>query len=179
VTLLPLLAATPAAAHSELLESTPAANATLSKAPTVVQLVFGESVQEQGGAIVVKGPDDSRYDRADTFATDENVATVRLTSGAPAGRYTVTFRVVSADGHVVGDSFSYRVSGAASQSPADDTAETPSTDASPVAGASEPANESGGSGTGVVWVLGLGAIGIVLVAAVISVAVRGRRDRSD
>jgi hypothetical protein len=84
------------------------------------------------------------------------------------GSYTVKYRIVSADGHIASDTFGYSVTGTSSSSSS---------------GAStQPAGDTGStensSGT-VIWVLGLGAIGIVLVAAVISVAVRGRRDHSD
>jgi methionine-rich copper-binding protein CopC len=166
----------PASAHSELVESTPASGAELRKAPTEVELVFGEGVQQQGGRIVVS-TGDTIVSKDSTFAASENVASVQLTSGLP-GTYTVAFRVVSADGHIVSDRFAFTVLGGASASPTSGT-ETPVVDESPVAGTTQQTEDSEDSGTGVVWVLGLGAIGLVLVAAVISVAVRGRRGRSD
>ena len=172
--------AVPAFAHSELLESTPAAGATLSEAPRQVQLVFGENVQEQGGAIVVQAGDGSRVDQAGTFATNANVATVQLAKEAPSGKYTVNFRVVSADGHVVSDSFNYRLESSAPSTPSTSastapSAATPDPSSSPLAAT----NDADDSGSSAVWILGLGAIGLVLVAAMIAVAVRGRRDRSD
>lgn len=163
--------ALPAAAHSELLQSTPADGAQLSEAPGEVELVFGEGVQQQGGAIVVKGPDGTRYDQAATFATDENVATVQLQEATDVGRYTVAYRVVSADGHVVSGTFAYQLVGA---STAPSNTSTLSISSSPTA--TDGSDEDSGS---FVWVLGLGAIGFVLLAAVISVFVRGRRDRQD
>ena len=173
--------AIPAFAHSELLETTPAAGSKLSEPPTQVQLVFGENVQQQGGAIVVQAGDGSRVEEADTFASEANVATVQLAKSAPAGTYTVNFRVVSADGHVVSDTFSYRVTSSTSSAPtpsgpATTSSAAASSDSSPVAGTTD-AEE--GSGSSAIWVLGLGAIGLVLVAAMIAVVVRGRRDSTD
>jgi hypothetical protein len=89
--------------------------------------------------------------------------------------------VVSADGHIVTDSFSYQVTPTSTAGPASSAAATTSaaaagTDSSPAAGTNDADT---GSGASVVWVLGLGAIGVVLVAAVIAVVVRGRRERSD
>jgi methionine-rich copper-binding protein CopC len=178
VGLLWTLPAPSASAHSELVESTPAAGAELRKAPTEVQLVFGEAVQEQGGSIVVSVRD-TIESQANTFTTNDNVASVQLEPNGQPGTYTVAFRVVSADGHIVSDRFEYTVLGDSSPTPTSDSTGTPTVDESPVAGTTEPTEDSEDSGTGVVWVLGLGAIGLVLVAAVISVAVRGRRDRSD
>jgi copper resistance protein C len=167
-----------ASAHSELLESTPAAGAELTKAPSEVELVFGETVQPQGGRIVVS-TGDTIVSRDSTFTTRDNVASVQLAPDGQPGTYTVAFRVVSADGHVVGERFEYTVVGKTSPSPTSGSTGTPTVDESQVAGTTEQTVDSEGSGTGVIWVLGLGAIGLVLVAAVISVAVRGRRDRSD
>lgn len=181
ITLLAALFAQPAMAHSELLESTPADGSTVSEAPRQVQLVFGEDVVQQGGAIVVEASDGARVDQAKTFATDANVATVQLVNDTPPGQYTVNFRVVSADGHIVSDTFDYRLKSTPqpSASPSDSATTSQATtepSSSPVAATDEGDEDSGVS---VVWVLGLGAIGLALVAAMIAVAVRGRRDRSD
>jgi methionine-rich copper-binding protein CopC len=177
-----LLPVSPASAHSELLESTPAAGAELSKPPTEVQLIFGESVQQQGGSIEV-AQRDTIVSQSNTFATKGNVASVQLTGPGQPGTYTVSFRVVSVDGHVVSDTFEYEVVGAPSTSstsaPSETPSETPADDQSPAAATNTATDDSEDSSGSVVWVLGLGAIGIVLVAAMIAVAVRGRRDRSD
>lgn len=161
-----------ASAHSELLQSTPADGEQLSAPPAQIELVFGENVQQQGGAIVVKGPDGVRRDRPATFTTDQNVATVQLLDGGQTaaadtvGRYSVAYRVVSADGHIVSGSFGYEVL-AASATPSS----TPSTlPAAPTGGGADDDSSSG-----FIWVLGLGAIGLVLLTAVVAVAVRGRR----
>ena len=171
---LALLPSTAASAHSELAQSTPADGAELSKAPTQVQLVFGETVQQQGGSIVVSVSDTTVSD-ATTFATTGNVASIQLVGPAGPGSYTVKYRIVSADGHIASDTFGYSVTGPSSASSSAGAT-------SQVAGNTGDSADSGStedsSGT-VIWVLGLGAIGIVLVAAVISVAVRGRRDRSN
>ena len=95
-----MLPLSPAAAHSELVESTPAAGAELRKAPTEVELVFGESVQQQGGRIVVS-VSDTIVSQDSTFTTSDNVASVQLEPSGQPGTYTVAFRVVSADGHIV------------------------------------------------------------------------------
>lgn len=177
VALLWALPAPNASAHSELVESTPAAGAELRQAPTEVELVFGEAVQQQGGSIVVSVRD-TIVSEAATFETNDNVASVQLAPDGQPGTYTVAFRVVSADGHVVSDRFEYTVLGKTSPSPTVSSTGTPTVEESPIAGTTQT-EDSEDSGSGVVWVLGLGAIGLVLVAAVISVAVRGRRDRSD
>jgi methionine-rich copper-binding protein CopC len=169
-----LLPASSASAHSELIESTPTSGAELSKAPTEVQLTFGEPVQQQGGSIVVSA-NDTIISQPKTFAADGNVASVQLVGSGQPGTYTVNFRVVSADGHVVSDAFTYEVVDSTSST----TTGAATADQSAPTTAPSPSSPPGDSNSSVVWVLGLGAIGIVLVIAVIAVAVRGRRERSD
>ena len=168
--------AAPASAHSELVESTPAAGSTLKQAPTEVELVFGEGVQEQGGSIVVS-LQDTIVSQANTFAAQDNMASIQLQGADQPGTYRVAFRVVSADGHTVRDTFTYELTTGASSASAIDPTDPPVTttaSTSPLAGESSSEDGSGA----VVWVLGAGAIGLALVAALIAVAVRGRRDRS-
>ncbi|MEO8329310.1 MAG: copper resistance protein CopC [Candidatus Nanopelagicales bacterium] len=170
------LSATSATAHSELISSDPAEDSVIQKAPTAVTLTFGEDVQDQGSAIVVTGPAGTSISDDTTFQVDGTVASVGLNTGQTSGGYVVAYRIVSADGHIVEESFKYTV-----QLPVDDPSATPtpsvpSPTASPdVSGAAAP--ESDDSSAAVVWVLGLGAIGIALLAAVISVLVRRRRGR--
>ncbi|MCZ3387589.1 MAG: copper resistance protein CopC [Actinomycetia bacterium] len=175
VAALTLLPVTAASAHSELVESTPADGAELKQAPTQVQLVFDEAIQQQGGDIVVSVRASTVSD-ATTFATEANVATIGLTGPAQPGSYTVKYRIVSADGHIGSGTFGYSVTGTSPASP--DATTSPPQDAGDTGDTGNSGDSEDSSGT-VVWVLGLGAIGIASVAAIISVAVRGRRDRSD
>ncbi|MFL6180163.1 MAG: copper resistance protein CopC [Actinomycetes bacterium] len=155
----------PASAHSELVNSNPKADSTLTQAPRQVELVFNEPIQAQGSSIVVT-VDGTTVSNSKTFTTQNTTATVRLDSGRVPGTYQVEYRVVSQDGHVVDETFSYTVEGEGASA---------STDAPASAVTDEDSDESTSS---VVWVLGAGAIGLVLVAALIAVAMRGRRGRS-
>lgn len=168
--------ATPASAHDELIVTSPAAGSEVSRAPAETKLTFAEAVEPQGSAIVVKDADGTRFDEPNTFAVSGNIAAVQLNAEAAAGVYTVVYRIVSTDGHVVSDSFDYTVTDNASVFHSPGNNQTPDTGTNTPANGTDSSEDSGGS---VVWVLGLGAIGIVLIAAIISVAVRGRRDRSD
>jgi len=163
----------PASAHSELVDSSPKADSTLTQAPRQVELVFNEPIQAQGSSIVVT-LDGTTVSNSKTFTTQNTTATVQLESGSEPGTYQVEYRVVSQDGHVVDESFSYIVDGASNSS--DATTPTPSdTSVTDAPTSDQDSDESTGT---VVWVLGAGAIGLVLVAALIAVAMRGRRGRS-
>jgi methionine-rich copper-binding protein CopC len=159
----------PASAHSELIATSPTEDATLHRAPSQVRLTFGEDVMQEGSDIVVTGPGGTRYSDASTLQIEDTTASIELNDDQESGAYTVAYRIVSADGHVVEGSYEYQLSlpGSSTASPSESTAAA-SPDTSPAA-----AEQSGDAGS--VWVLGLAAIGLVLVAAVVSVVIRRRR----
>ena len=161
---------TAASAHSELVTSSPNDGQVLRKAPDSVSLTFNEDVQQSGGAIVVTGPDNKRYDVASGFAVVGTTASVPLRTATVSGQYAVSYRIVSADGHVVEESYAYRVT-----LPGSSTTAEPLVTTAPLAADPVPASDDSGS-VSTVWVLGLGAIGLVLIAAIVSVALRRRRD---
>jgi methionine-rich copper-binding protein CopC len=99
------LGAAPAAAHAHLVRAVPGDGATVTTAPARVRLVFDENVQTSA-ALVVTGPSGTRVEQGRVQVLD-NTASVRVHVMA-AGRYTVAFRVVSADGHPVSAQTSFR-----------------------------------------------------------------------
>ena len=92
------LGATPASAHAHLVRAVPGDGATVTTAPARVRLVFDENVRTPA-AVVVTGPSGTRVEEGSVQVLD-NTASVRVHVMA-TGRYTVAFRVVSADGHPV------------------------------------------------------------------------------
>jgi methionine-rich copper-binding protein CopC len=106
-----LLMAAPASAHSLLLASAPAANATVTTTPDRIALRFNNRIEkrlcrvrlvdEAGGARVLDV-------RAGDGGADELVAAV---PSLGPGRYRVEWQVFSTDGHVVSGAFPFRVGG--------------------------------------------------------------------
>ncbi|MFL5864217.1 MAG: copper resistance CopC/CopD family protein [Solirubrobacteraceae bacterium] len=92
-----------ASAHAELMSTSPAANAVVAHAPAVVSFTFGESVGIEGNAARVFDRDGRRVDIGGAFHVGGAGARVgvRLRRGLPHGTYTATYRVVSADTHIV------------------------------------------------------------------------------
>jgi copper transport protein len=99
-----LLSAAPAAfAHAQLLGASPASGATLTTQPKFVVFKFGENVGGTLGAVRV-------YDAAGNEVDDASVShpggnahsiAVGLQPQLPDGTYTATYRVISADTHIV------------------------------------------------------------------------------
>lgn len=107
-----------ALAHAELLGSDPADGAALERAPERVQLFFSEPIEPEFFALQVFAADRQRVDRGDAriAPTDARVLETGLREVGP-GRYTVVWRAVSLDGHVVRGSFTFAVGAGASPGP--------------------------------------------------------------
>ncbi|HEY6759039.1 MAG TPA: copper resistance protein CopC [Baekduia sp.] len=98
-----LILAASASAHATLESSSPARGVTLAKAPSQVVFTFDEAVEGNFGAVRVFDAKGNRVDQGDAFHPN-NVGKqlgVHLKPDLPAGTYTATYRVVSADSHIV------------------------------------------------------------------------------
>ena len=99
-----------AAAHATLEETTPGRGAVVADAPGSVAFRFDEPVSGTAGAVRVfdRGGAEVQQGRASAPGSDASVIAVRLRGGLGDGTYTATYRVVSADGHVIsgGSTFS-------------------------------------------------------------------------
>jgi methionine-rich copper-binding protein CopC len=109
-----MLSINPAAtAHAELVKSFPVANAKLTKSPKFVQLEFAEAIvtlkSKNANSIVVL---DSKAQKIKTskIVIKKGVARVNVVGTLKPGKYTVKYRIVSADGHVLDANFKFTLS---------------------------------------------------------------------
>jgi copper resistance protein C len=99
-----VVASGPAAAHTELISTTPADQQTVSHTPAVVVLTFDESLLAMGTQVVVTGP------QGPVQIGEPNVAETTVSQnvqGGPAGTYSVAWRVTAADGHPLSGTFTF------------------------------------------------------------------------
>lgn len=95
-------------AHAQLVESVPARDAVLAAAPEQVVLTFDDALSTVGTNVVsVVGPDGTAVDDGVPNISGANIEQDLFPLTA-VGTYTVTYRVVSRDGHIVNDSFSFQ-----------------------------------------------------------------------
>ncbi|HKS01031.1 MAG TPA: copper resistance CopC family protein [Arthrobacter sp.] len=107
-----LLTAVPASAHDVAESSSPADGATVATAPDKVSITFNNTPLGLGSE--VKVTDASGTDWADgKVEIVDNVASQKLREGAPAGKYTVVWRVVSSDSHPIEGTFAFTAKAAA------------------------------------------------------------------
>ncbi|MFN7151360.1 MAG: copper resistance protein CopC [Microthrixaceae bacterium] len=107
-----------AGAHAVLLASSPAADAELDLAPTEIVLEFTESVSASGDAVVVLDPSGQAVDPEQLRATNTSVVAT-LPELSADGSYTVTWKVISADGHPVRGAFLFHLRERTLDAPAD------------------------------------------------------------
>jgi methionine-rich copper-binding protein CopC len=179
VAVAPAFAAAPAAPvsltlHARLASSTPADGATVESAEQVV-LTFNEAVNPDFVAVRVTGPDGSEADGKPT--SSGAAVTQPLRADLPASTHTVTYRVVSADGHPVAGTMTFTTTAApatgspsatSSASPTPSSTVTSPPSSQPTVG-TEPAAEASDRGL-TPWLVGGGVA--VLVALAIGAARR-------
>lgn len=177
-----LVAPQPAVAHDSLVSSDPAADAAVETLPAEVTLAYSAELIGGAGSTVVEVTDAAGNSVTDGDPVlDGAVVTQPLVDGAPAGDYTVQWRVVSSDGHPISGEFSFTVTTGSGAGEQPDAESSPS--ASPSAPATTPpvdgetlAPEAPMTADPPVWPWVVGIVGaILLAAALIWLIVRTRR----
>lgn len=163
VAVLLLIPAAPASAHAVLVSSDPTDGARVERAPAAVRLQFDEALALPPGATTVLSSTGLRGEGAAArLGADGRSVVVPLKAALPTGVYTVSWRLVSADSHVVTGSIRFGVR----------------RDADAVEGevsAGSPLDGGVAAATGVVYLgLALG-IGVPAAAALLWPSVRSRR----
>lgn len=176
--------ASPAAAHDGLVSSTPSGGETVPEAPSAVMLTFsGEILAGSPAAVVIEvtDPAGTVVSEGDS-AVDGVTVTQQLSPDLIAGDYTVTWRVVSSDGHPISSDYHFFIAETAASvttptpsptSTAEETMTTPTPTAEPSPSSTVAASDGYGgevSGGGALFPILLVA-GIVAVIGVLLVAV--------
>ena len=106
------LAPSSAYAHTALVSSSPKNGAVLTKSPSTISLTFTEELLRLSGKNVSRlSLIDSAKKQIALGKTTFNKATIsaKLKTALIPGRYIVSYRVVSGDGHPVSGSFKFSV----------------------------------------------------------------------
>ncbi len=102
--------AAPVLAHAQLVKAEPARRAALDKAPTQVRLWFNEEIEGAYTSLSVLGANKKPVtDAKPKVVPDDPKSVVLPLPDLKPGKYTVKFRVLSVDGHIVDESFNYKV----------------------------------------------------------------------
>ena len=103
---------TSALAHSMLVKAEPPRRAVLTKSPTHVRLWFNEKIEgDYASLVVLDAQKQPITDAKPTLAPDDQKSIVLPIPELAPGKYSIKFRVLSVDGHVVESTFDFTVKG--------------------------------------------------------------------
>ena len=101
-----------ASAHAEIAKTNPTKNATLNQSPKSVSIEFGETLLTLDGekinSVKVTDSRGKRVDNSSTVVSGAR-ATTKIKGTLKKGKYMVSYRVVSEDGHPVKGSYYFSV----------------------------------------------------------------------
>ncbi|MDV8147506.1 copper resistance protein CopC [Arthrobacter sp. B10-11] len=137
-----LTAAAPASAHDAAESSSPAQGATVAAPPETVSVTFNKAPLALGSQFQVKDVAGTNWAEGPVEIVD-NVASQKLRTGAPAGEFTVLWRVVSSDSHPIEGTFTFTATAAAAGGPA----QSSSTQSSSTPGSTTTAGQVPTAGT--------------------------------
>lgn len=181
-----LIAPLSASAHDSLTASSPEAGSTVDTLPAELTLTFSAKLIDGEGATEVVVTDPSGASVTDGAATVNGaIVTQPLVAEAAAGLYTVTWRVVSSDGHPISEEFEFTVATSTLSAPTAEPEATPTGEPTEPAQTAAPAPSSdstdepadtdeSSASTAWIWILAIAGILIIVVAVVVAVALKGR-----
>ncbi|WP_298043038.1 copper resistance CopC family protein [uncultured Citricoccus sp.] len=135
----------PAAAHDVVTGTNPSDGQALETAPEAIEVSFSNTPLALGAVILVEDAQGADWTTGEV-QIDGNSAAQPLRPDAPAGEYTVTWRVVSSDSHPIEGSFDFTVTG--TEAPASPSGAPVTAPAQPVPTASEPSQAEPTAETG-------------------------------
>tara|TARA_Y100001936_G_C16070401_1_gene670169 strand:- start:816 stop:1217 length:402 start_codon:yes stop_codon:yes gene_type:complete len=97
-------------AHAQLIKAEPARRAALDVAPKQIRLWFNEEIEGAYTTLTVSGTNKKLITNAKPRVVKDDPKSIILPiPETKPGKFTVKFRVLSVDGHVVDSSFNYTV----------------------------------------------------------------------
>jgi copper resistance protein C len=170
----------PAAAHDAAESSSPAEGASVPVPPEKVSVTFSNNPLGIGSAFSIKDASGTEWADGAVEIVD-NVASQKLKAGAPAGQFTVAWRVVSSDSHPIEGTFSFTAAAAGGAVPAASTtaaATVPAVGTAPAIGTAQPgqtaAPDPAGSGEPFQWSIVIFAAAAVGLLATLAIGARRR-----
>jgi methionine-rich copper-binding protein CopC len=185
VTLCVLGFAGPAQAHNYLVSSTPGIGTTISELPKQFEVTTNDNLLNLAGNgngffIEVKGPDGLYY--GDGCVTVAGPSILMNAALGPAGKYSLAWQAVSADGHTVSSDFAFTWNPAADAQLSSGSKSVPNCHGTVSGIAADPGQSpdastiDSGTLSDVLWIGG--TIGLAGIAAVATILVLSRKRSS-
>lgn len=98
-----------AEAHAELRNASPSAGSQFDAAPSEVRLLFNERLDQGGSKLLVLNEDSRNVAEGDPQSVDEGKGLSIALPKLSEGHYTVSYSVISADGHPISGAYVFTV----------------------------------------------------------------------
>ena len=108
-TTVPVLSGARPAFHLHLVKSAPAANATVATSPGSIRLWFSQRPELAVTTVKVTGPGSAAVALARLASGDSALVIAPVKTAMAPGSYSVAWRTMAKDGHVIRGTFSFRV----------------------------------------------------------------------
>jgi len=169
--------AAPAAAHSTIIDTSPAEGAEIDEAPETFSVTANENLADitgtgEGFALQIV------FEPTGEVVTDGPLTIdgpMLSTPGVPleGGPYVMQYQVVSADGHPVSGEIPFTVAGGdPAQAPTDETGTEPAPTEEEAVPISAPAGDQGAAAA---WIGGGIVAALILIGGIVALVVRARR----
>ncbi len=172
-----LFSAVPASAHDVAESTTPANGASVAEVPASVSITFNNRPLAIGSGVTVTAGGENWADGPVEII--DNQAVQKLREGAPAGEFTVVWRVVSSDSHPIEGTFTFTAAAASSTTASGTAGASPAASASvPTAGTAAPgtaSNNEPAADASQPFPWSIVGLAVVAVGLVIYLAVTARR----
>ncbi|GAB6897608.1 copper resistance CopC family protein [Kineosporia succinea] len=185
-----VVGAGPALAHDQIDESNPEDGSTVATVPDEITMTFNNIPLAMGSVAKVTGPGGDVTEGKATIV--DHTLTQPVAAGAPAGEYTVQWRVTSSDGHPISGQFTFTAeAGSEGAAPAatatagageTSTTVTTPADAGATASVSDAvaaADQNDDSGTSPVLIITLIVLAVLVIGAVAYVFVLAPKRSSE
>ncbi len=162
--------ARPAAAHAQLVSSTPADGAVLAAMPSELEFTYNEDINPAFAQIVIRDSSGAAMSASSPRVTGPKVSVTVADPNPPAGKVSAAFRVTSKDGHPIAGQISFTVKGQATSGAAPAATVAPAasngaTAASPVR--STPMASAPEDSVSIYILTGAGAVGLMLLGGLV------------
>ncbi|MFE4196868.1 copper resistance protein CopC [Paenarthrobacter sp. NPDC056912] len=171
-----LFSAAPASAHDVAESTAPANGSSVAVVPASVSITFNNRPLAIGSGVTVTSGGENWADGAVEII--DNQAVQKLREGAPAGEYTVVWRVVSSDSHPIEGTFKFTAAAGSTTASGGSAGASPSASAAvPTAGTAAPGTGNGQPAADASQPFPWSIVGLAVVAVglVIFLAVTARR----
>ncbi len=165
--------ASAASAHDTVESTSPVDGSTVATAPEQITITLNNTPGALGSAISVKDSTGTEWAQGPVAVLDGTV-TQQLKSGAPAGKFTVLWRIVSSDSHPIEGTFTFTAAGAGGASAGTQVPIVPPTDSGTPA-----AVPAVSSADGIPWAVIVMIVVLVALVAGLAITAKRRLNKTD